>query len=694
MTGTTSAQKSFKKQAELLFKKENYHEALKSLNAYPKCSEDLDALYMRAVAYYYTGQAEQCISDMVKLHNELYDKNDILLYLAKSFQDLGMFAEATDSYKKYLNLINDEKQQRYIINEIKKCEYSGLIQFLPQIAYIENLSEAVNTKYDEVSPLQSLNLQNKFYFSSNREGNVGGQKNIFGHADELGGKYNFDMFAVELNDGNYTPILNFNEEQNTSNNEVIQDFSRDGSIVYYLRYTTPDNMRMLADTFTKIGLAQNPENKIELPVDFKAGDKDFRLFNDSIMVFSSKRTGGFGGYDIYFAKKTNNSWNQIINAGPSINSTFDEINPFLTKGGNSLIFSSNDLFGLGGHDIFASKYDEDKKAWSEKINLGLPINSPKDDIGSYVTHDGSQLLFSSNRIGGIGGYDLYIAYLKEQLHDQLSYTEDLPIFTNTVDSAFIANDQRIEKSPVLKSNVNKTVVINTPLYYFNDESVLSSNNKIILKNIKSILDINPLVKVHLIAHSDFDPAFHQSLFFNCKRAETVVDYLVNMGIKSNRFTVHSYGSSFPMVNDKNNRNNSRIEILFEDIDKNQIEINDDLPILNIDAINPSYQDYLLGKKALAYKVRIAKAKQMMKNDVFLSYPYFSVMKNKDNEYEYYCGYKTTYEEAKQLKLSLLSKGFTEAAIVPFVNHTALNVETAKSQISVYSDLKNYIELEK
>ena len=125
-----------------------------------------------------------------------------------------------------------------------------------------------------------------------------------------------------------------------------------------------------------------------------------------------------------------------------------------------------------------------------------------------------------------------------------------------------------------------------------------------------------------------------------------------------------------------------------------MEINEDLPTLNLDAINPSYQDYLLGKKALAYKVRIAKAKQMMKNDVFLSYPYFSVMKNKENDYEYFCGYKTNYEEAKQLKLSLLSKGFTEASIVPFVNHTPLNVESAMSQISIYSDLKNYIEQEK
>jgi hypothetical protein len=212
--------------------------------------------------------------------------------------------------------------------------------------------------------------------------------------------------------------------------------------------------------------------------------------------------------------------------------------------------------------------------------------------------------------------------------------------------------------------------------------------------LKSILEINPEVHINVVAHSDFDPAIHQSLFFNCKRAESVVDYFTTYGIKSDRFTVHSYGSSFPMLNEKGNRNNSRIEFIFDNYDKNILEIKDELPSLNEESINPAYQDYLMGKKALVYKVRIATAKQMIKNDVLISYPYFSVLKNTSGEYEYYCGYKTTYNEAKQLKLTLMSKGFTEASIVPFINHSPQHIETVAKYISDYSDLKNYIEQEK
>jgi hypothetical protein len=70
------------------------------------------------------------------------------------------------------------------------------------------------------------------------------------------------------------------------------------------------------------------------------------------------------------------------------------------------------------------------------------------------------------------------------------------------------------------------------------------------------------------------------------------------------------------------------------------------------------------------------------------------LKNTSGEYEYYCGYKTTYNEAKQLKLTLMSKGFTEASIVPFINHSPQHKETAAKYTSDYSDLKNYIEQEK
>ena len=87
----------------------------------------------------------------------------------------------------------------------------------------------------EISPIQSPNFQNKYYYASNREQSAGGPRSKSGATDELSNRYFYDLYAVELAGGNYSPIQAFGPVQNTTQNEVIQDFSRDGSVMYYLR---------------------------------------------------------------------------------------------------------------------------------------------------------------------------------------------------------------------------------------------------------------------------------------------------------------------------------------------------------------------------------------------------------------------------------------------------------------------------
>jgi outer membrane protein OmpA-like peptidoglycan-associated protein len=375
--------------------------------------------------------------------------------------------------------------------------------------------------------------------------------------------------------------------------------------------------------------------------------------------------------------------------GNGINSIYDEKAPYLTKGGSVLFFSSNHVNGLGGFDVFASRYDLNSGTWTERVQLGQPINSSKDDIDPMVSNDGNQLLFSSNRTEGFGGYDIYVAYFKEQITDQFNYIEDLPMFADRSMEAPVKDENPVKQA----TSVGVKSFAIAPLYFTNDEDVLSPNNQIMLKTIRNLMESFPETRLTIIGHSAVDKQKETALFFTIKRAERVAATLVSTGISADRIDVCSYGSTFPMViNDS--RYNTRLELLPGNVNLLSTEIIEDLPVLNQDVKSPAYATYMDGRKSLVYKVRFTTARQMVRSDVLLEFPYMSVIKNNQGEYEYLCGYETRYEDARLLKQKLQEKGYTAARVIPFEGHRALNAADAALRVQVYPDLQSFLSSEK
>jgi len=125
------------------------------------------------------------------------------------------------------------------------------------------------------------------------------------------------------------------------------------------------------------------------------------------MYFSSSRKGGYGGLDLYFSPKIKDGkWGKPVNLGPFINSSGDEDAPFITESGELLYFSSTGHRSTGGYDIFFSRLEADS-TWGLPTNLGPAVNSTADDL--YYKVFGQKVFFSSNRRGGKGDFDMYMA---------------------------------------------------------------------------------------------------------------------------------------------------------------------------------------------------------------------------------------------------------------------------------------------
>jgi outer membrane protein OmpA-like peptidoglycan-associated protein len=125
----------------------------------------------------------------------------------------------------------------------------------------------------------------------------------------------------------------------------------------------------------------------------------------SQLYFSSDMPGGYGGMDIYRSELKNGKWSQPENLGSSINTTGDEVFPFLRDEG-SLYFASNGRPGLGGLDLFVAFRKE--AGWADAQNLGRPINSPADDFAMVWNWNQGNGQLSSNREGGAGQDDIYM----------------------------------------------------------------------------------------------------------------------------------------------------------------------------------------------------------------------------------------------------------------------------------------------
>ena len=113
------------------------------------------------------------------------------------------------------------------------------------------------------------------------------------------------------------------------------------------------------------------------------------------LYYSSADTDGI--HNIYRTELRDTVWTvpELINE--NLTSSSDEIFPVLSPDGNSLYFASKGLYGMGGYDLYVSRWNRESHDWETPVNLGFPYSSPSDDFLFMNTPDGKYSLFASNR---------------------------------------------------------------------------------------------------------------------------------------------------------------------------------------------------------------------------------------------------------------------------------------------------------
>lgn len=446
------------------------------------------------------------------------------------------------------------------------------------------------------------------------------------------------------------------------------------------------------------------------------------------MYFVSDMPGGFGGTDIYYSRNSGYKWSTPINVGPVINTSKDELFPFLHKDG-TLYFASEGHDGFGGLDIFYSKLENGK--WSQPVNMGKPVNSGYDDFGLILDKNKTNGYFSSNRLGGAGSDDIYRLVANENIEqqklnvikgtvkdkstneyvknatitisdqnqkqikiqtDHLGFFEVTlpPNFENihllTTSPQYFPNDLEInslkdnsQMNIVLqKIELNKSIIIPN-IYYEFDKADISNDAAKELKKLNQLLLDNPSWIIEIGSHTDSRADANYNLKLSEKRAENVVKFLISNGIAKNRLYGKGYGESQLLnecsdkikCSEEQHAINRRTE--FKLIGFEQLEADNQTKTSVIFA-----KEYI-PKSDLIFKIQVGVFKQP--NEKWLQQindlgNIETIPTDNKDLFKIYISSYPNYETAKSFLEKVHQRGLVDAFIVPFYKGEAITIEKA------------------
>lgn len=272
------------------------------------------------------------------------------------------------------------------LNHIESCKFALAEIKYPRLFKLNKLASNINLLGSNYASALS---NNSFYFTSSRPIGSGGKNEILS-----GSNANNTVVKKE------TPYINSIYTTNSDPKDLTIPVKRvdlvnlklmeaaaptihpNGDLLYFTAWYNKDDKNRSIYISKKSG-----ENEWSAPV-MLGGEINVLGFNSiqpyitkdgKYMVFSSDRPGGAGKYDLWYAPiRPDGSTGNAVNMGDKVNTKGDDQAPYYNPKTKKLIYSSNGRIGMGGFDFYQT--DGDFKTWTEPKNMGYPFNSPKDDL--------------------------------------------------------------------------------------------------------------------------------------------------------------------------------------------------------------------------------------------------------------------------------------------------------------------------
>jgi hypothetical protein len=197
-------------------------------------------------------------------------------------------------------------------------------------------------------------------------------------------------------------------------------FSNYFNTMYFTRISESDKLEKIYHAEFSADENNKPGWKLDIePLDFCMTGSVYShpsvSSNGNTMIFASNNPKSIGGMDLFIAEKVGERWTEPKNLGDAVNTTGNELFPFLDNNKN-LFFSSDGIPGNGGYDIFTSKFNG--TGWDKAVNLTNLINSDNDEIAFSIDNKDGKIAFFTSKHKRNGEMQLYMVRLKDEINSK------------------------------------------------------------------------------------------------------------------------------------------------------------------------------------------------------------------------------------------------------------------------------------
>lgn len=588
-----------------------------ALTAQNKHTETADKLYNR---FEYVEAADEYLKLVEKNRADHY----VYRQLAESYYNVFNTKEAAKWYAKAIETAPEQDPElHYRYSQMLKGEgnYAGANQQMKQFASLApNDPRALEFKKDP-DYLPKLKSQQKLFDEKQLEindskysdfGAVLSSDNIlyFASARNTARKtygWNEEPF-LDLYQSVYNANGTFSDPTpvdgiNTKHHDGPAAISADGNTMYFASESYRERKQFERDRENNLKIGQVYLYKATRDGGKWGGvkvlpfnHKEFSSSNPSLskdgktLYFSSNRPGGSGGNDIWKVTiEENDTYGEPENLGSTINTPGNESFPFITDD-NKLYFSSDGRKGMGGLDVFMT----DLAKGGQPVNLGLPVNSEKDDFAFSFNTQKNIGFFSSNRAGvdnlylatPVCGVEV-ITLVKDAKTGRTIQGAKVAILDdrkNVIETRTSAADGTISYSvdcdraysiqasaegyesntfPVAKTRggtvniaadlnpietiITETEVTLNEIYFEFDKSNITKEGAFELNKLVEAMKQHPEMVIMVKGHTDSRGSEQYNMNLSNRRAKAAVQYVISKGISKARISGQGYGESQPKV---------------------------------------------------------------------------------------------------------------------------------------------------
>nr|WKN34752.1 OmpA family protein [Tunicatimonas sp. TK19036] len=482
----------------------------------------------------------------------------------------------------------------------------------------EHLSDKVNSEFDELCPVISPDGKVLYY------SRVGHPQNIVTDKQNI--------WVCELDSVEHKEAYRFPEPINGKSNSALLSMTPDGQKALLLNIYHPDGSSDAGISFTE-KTADGWSFPVEVPVENFYNNNaygEYSLSNSgNVMIAAIERNDTYGSKDLYVIQKVNDTlWAEPQHLGAILNTADSEMSPFLAADDRTLYFASAGFPGYGSKDIFMSKRLGDGwLEWSEPVNLGNQLNTPKWDAYYTTPADGSYVYFISYEESSLGKGDIYRAKMPESLkpspivlvqgvvrsqkdesfisseiiYHSLSkgvevgraqsdpntgaYKIVLPAGDNygfsatkdgyipvsaSMDLTQVKKYEEVERDLYLTPIEEGARIVINNLYFDTNKYDIRESSFFELNQLADIMKRNPGMKVLIGGHTDSDGNDAANKLLSKNRAIAVKEHLTQLGIVSDRLLAEGYGETTPIAENtsaESKQKNRRVEFIVTGMDK-------------------------------------------------------------------------------------------------------------------------------